>query len=213
MKFAKFLSIFFAVIAVALIVATAMGYVRFHREPPMIQTPVEEAEIRTELLMEAICRGDYAAAAESLYGKPELQWNQESASELGELLWQEYSSSMSYAFSGPCYVTPSGIFRDVTVTVLDIPVLGPKIQERFELLMAPYLEEARYDSEAFDENGVLRQDFAVSVLRRAAEHILYHYTNDCASYQITLELVFENGQWWVVPQRTLIDIVAGVTTQ
>ena len=45
MKFAKCLAVFFAVLAVALIVATAMGYERFHQTPPMIQTPVEKAGI------------------------------------------------------------------------------------------------------------------------------------------------------------------------
>lgn len=213
MKFAKFLSILFAVIAVALIVATAIGYARFYQEPPMIQTPIEKAEIRTQMLMDAICSGDYAAAKGSLYGEPELQWNREAASELGALLWQEYSSTMSYAFDGPCYVSGSGVFRDVTVTVLDIPALRPKIQERFQLLMEPYLTEARYDSEAFDENGNLRQDFAADVLQQAAEQMVLYYENAFTSYQITLELVLQNGQWWVVPTRTLIDVVAGAVTQ
>lgn len=213
MKFAKVLSVFFALIAVALIVATAVGYDRFHQEPPMIQTPIEKAEIRTELLMDAICCGDYAAAKESLCGEPELQWNRETASELGALLWQEYSSTMSYAFDGPCYVTGAGVFRDVTVTVLDIAALRPKIQERYQLLMDPYLDEARYDSEAFDENGNLRQDFAAAVLQQAAEQMVLYYENAYTSYQITLELVLQNGQWWVVPTRTLIDVVAGAVTQ
>ena len=34
-----------------------------------------------------------------------------------------------------------------------------------------------------------------------------------ASYEITLELVYRNGQWWVMPIRSLTDIVAGVTPQ
>ena len=212
MKYVKYLPIIFAAIAVVLIVATVIGYVCFHQEPPMIQTPVEDAEIRTEMLMEAVCRADYSAAAESLYGEPELQWNRETASELGALLWQAYSSTMSYEFSGPCYATGSGIFRDVTVTVLDIPALSPKIQEQFQLLMEPHLSEAKYGSEAFDENGALRQEFAADMLRQAVEQILQE-DNACTSHQVTLELVYQNGQWWVVPERTLIDIISGVVTQ
>lgn len=211
MKIAKCLSVFFALIAAALIALTAVAYVRFHQTPPMIQTPVEEAEKRAEMLMDAICRGDYSAAGESLYGNPQLQWNQETASELGALLWEEYSSTMSYEFAGQCYATGSGIFRDVTVTVLDIPALRPKIQEQFQALMEPYLTDVQYDSEAFDENGALRQDFAAEKLHKAAGQILW-LNNSFTSHKITLELVFENGQWWVVPTQSLIDIVAGVTT-
>ena len=211
MKIAKCLSVFFLLIAVAVIAVTAMAYVKFYQAPPMIQTPVEEAEKRAEMLMDAICQGDYSAAGESLYGNPELQWNRETASQLGALLWEEYSTTMSYEFAGPCYATGAGIFRDVTVTVLDIPALRPKIQERFQALMDPYLTDVQYDSEAFDENGALRQDFAADKLHKAVSQILL-LNNSYTSHQITLELVFENGQWWVVPAQSLIDIVAGVTT-
>ena len=212
MKIEKYLSILFAVAAAALVAAAAIGYACFWQTPPMIQTPVEEAEARTEVLMEAICRGDYSAAGESLYGTPELRWNPDAASELGTLLWEGYSSTLSYAFSGPCYATGTGIYRDVTVTALDIPPLSPKIQERFLLLLETQLADAQYDSEAFDENGVLRQEFTADVLHQAVEQILQE-DNACTSYQITLELVFENGQWWVLPKQSLIDIAAGVMTQ
>ena len=211
MKIAKFLSVFFAVMAVALIVATVVGYVYFYQTPPMVQTPLEDAEIRTELLMEALCQGDYAVAEESLYGNPELQWNPEAASELGALLWEAYSNSMSYEFSGSCYATGDGLFRDVTVTVLDIPALCQKVGERFQALMEPYLVEVQYGSEAFDENGVLRQEFSAGKLRKAVEQVLL-LRNSYASYQVTLELVYQNGQWWVMPKQNLVDIVAGVVT-
>lgn len=212
MKNAKFLSIFFAVIAVVMIAATAVGYVCFHRQPPMLQTPIEDAEARTEMLMEAICSGDYAAAGESLYGKPELQWDQETAAWLSTRLWQAYGESMSYAFSGSCYATGSGIYRDVTITALDVPALSPKIQERFDLLLEPYLTVSRYDSEIYDENGVLLQDFTADILHQAVEQILLE-ENASVDYQITLELTFQDGQWWVVPEQPLIDIIAGVMQQ
>ena len=212
MKLRKYLSAVFAVMAAALILATAVGYVCFHKAPPMIGMPVEEADLKAEQLMDAICRGDYAAAGESLYGKPELGWNREAASQLGDQLWQAYSGTMSYEFSGHCYATGSGIFRDVTVIVLDIPALNPKIQERFEQLMEPHLVEARYDSEVFDENGALRQAFAADLLSQAVEQILQENAV-FSCYQISLELIYQNGQWWVVPGDALIDIIAGAMTQ
>ena len=39
MKLEKYLSAIFAVLAVALIVVTAVGYAYFHQTPPMIQVP------------------------------------------------------------------------------------------------------------------------------------------------------------------------------
>ena len=212
MKSAKYLSVIFAAIAAVMIAATAIGYVCFHHQPPMIQTSVEGAQARSEQLMEAICRGDHAAVGESMYGKPELQWNREEAAWLSTRLWQAYTDSMSYAFSGPCYATEEGIFRDVTVTALDVPALSPKIQERFQLLLEPYLTVSRYDSEVNDENGDLRQEFTADILHQAVEQILQE-ENAGAEYKITLELVFQDDQWWVVPKQPIIDIIAGVTTQ
>lgn len=212
MKYAKYLPIIFAVVAAVLVVATVIGYVCFHREPLTIQTPLEDAEARAELLMESICQGDYAAAGESLCGEPELQWDQETAAWLSTQLWQAYADSMSYEFCGPCYVTGSGIFRDVTVTALDVPALSPKIQERFDQLLEPYLLVSRYDSEVNEKDGALRQEFTADILHQAVEEILQE-ENACTDCRITLELVFQDGQWWVVPDQSLIDIIAGVMPQ
>ena len=64
---------------------------------------------------------------------------------------------------------------------------------------------------ASDENGVLRQELGESILRQAVELTLQE-DHAFASYKITLELVYRNGQWWVMPSSSLTDIVAGVTT-
>ncbi|MBQ9857502.1 MAG: hypothetical protein IJO77_00725 [Oscillospiraceae bacterium] len=212
MKFAKIFSVIFAVLAVVLIALTAVGYVSFHREPPMIGTPVDEADSAAESLAEAVCRMDYAAASDILYGNPELQWDEETATPLGTRLWQAYAGSMSYEFNGPCYATADGIFRDVTFTALDISALEPKIQERFDLLMEPYLAESKHNYEIYDENGVMRQDFTENILYQAVDEILLE-DNARTDYQITLELVFQDGKWLVVPNQTLIDIIAGVMTK
>lgn len=212
MKLAKCLSVFFAVMAAALIVVTAIGYARFHQEPPLIRTSVEGAETRSEMLMEALCGGDYTAASESLYGNPALQWNVETASELGTLIWPAYSNSVSYSFTGPCYVTGSGVFRDVTVTALDIPDLRAKIQGQYLILLDPHLADAQYDSEAFDDDGNLRPDFSANLLRQAVEKVLQR-EREYVSHQITLELVLRDGRWWVMPTRELIDVVSGAATK
>lgn len=212
MKNAKNLPLLFAAIAAVLIVATVIGYAGFQHHPAMILTSLQGADARSETLMEAICSKDYAAAGESLQGKPALQWDQETATQLSTQLWTAYADSVSYEFSGPCYATASGIFRDVTVTALDVPALGPKIQERFSQLLKPYLLVSRYDSEINDENGNLRPEFTAKLLQQAVEQTLQQ---DSASteYRITLELVFQNGRWWVVPAQPVIDLIAGAMTQ
>ena len=212
MKYTKFLSVLFAVIAALLIVSTAVGYAVFHSAPPMIGTSTNAAEAVSEELIDSICNMDYTAAGEILYGKPALQWAAETASPLSTQLWTAYTNSMTCEFSGPCYATEAGIFRDVTVTALDISALSPKIQERFDLLLEPYLAESRRNTEIYDENGIMRQDFTAGVLYQAIDEILSE-DNAHAVHTITLELVFEDGQWWVVPSQSLIDVVVGIMPQ
>ena len=209
MKFNKILSILFAVIAVALIALTAFGYAAFHDEPPMIKTSTDIAEAKTITLMEAICHGDYAAASAVLYGNPTIEWSWDTASNLSTTLWTAYADSISYEFDGSSYTTESGIFRDVTITAMDVAALGPKIYERFQQLSDPYVTAATRDHEIYDEDGNLRQEFTEKLLYQAIDEILAE-DNATVSYQITLELVFQDGQWWVVPSKSLIDIVAGV---
>ena len=100
----------------------------------------------------------------------------------------------------------------MTFTALDISALEPKIQERFDLLMEPYLAESKHNYEIYDENGVMRQDFTENILYQAVDEILLE-DNARTDYQITLELVFQDGKWLVVPNQTLIDIIAGVMTK
>ena len=211
MKYTKLLSAFFTVLAAVSVVLTAVGYVCFHSKPPMLLTSTEDAEARTELLMESVCSANYTSAGEVLHGKPELQWNTVTSSPLSTQLWQAYTSSMTYEFSGPCYSTESGIFRDVTVTALDISALSPKIQERFDLLMEPYLAESKRNSDIYDENGIMRQDFTANLLYQAIDEILGEDIVP-VDRQITLELVFDDGQWWVVPSKPLMEIIVGVIT-
>lgn len=212
MKTARFLSAFFALLAVVLIAATGIGYVRFHDAPPMILTPVEEVENRTEALMEAFCRGDYAAARESLYGRPELRWDPDAASELGTVLWEAFGSAVAYEFSGECYASGSGIFRDVVITVLDVPAMIPQIQEHFQFLLEQYTAGARRNAEALDEEGNIREEFMKKVLCEAAQQAVRE-NSIYAKRQITLALLYQDGQWWVVPDQELIALVTGVMTQ
>ena len=58
----------------------------------------------------------------------------------------------------------------------------------------------------------MRQDFTAGVLYQAIDEILSE-DNAHAVHTITLELVFEDGQWWVVPSQSLIDVVVGIMPQ
>lgn len=208
MKLANILSKVFALVAAGLILAVAVGYNRYCDTPLMILTSMEQPEKQTEILMEAICKGDYAAAENVLYGHPKLEWNPEQASELGTVIWDAFDNSISYEFSGGCYASSSGIFRDVTVTKLDIPALIPKIQECFQQLLAQRSTEYQKLSDVLDENGNYHESFVMGVLMEASEQVLQE-NNSVSRWNLTLKLIRQDGQWQIVPSQQLISIISG----
>lgn len=211
MKSTKILSKLFALAAAALVMAAAVGYGLFRNTPLMILTPVDRAENQTEVLMEALSRGDYAAAGNVMDGQPKLEWNPDQSSETSAILWKAFTGSISYEFSGGCYAAPSGICRDVTVTALDIPALIPLIQERFQQLLPQRVEEHHKKSEIYDENGNYQEAFVMDVLAQAAGQIVQE-CGTSASWNLTLELVHRDGQWWIVPDQKLIAVISGALT-
>lgn len=211
MKLANILSKVFAFAAAGLILAAVAGYNLYGNTPLMLLTPMDHPEKQTQTLMEAVCKGDYSAAEDVLYGHPKLVWNPDQASQLGSVLWDAFDDSISYEFSGGCYATSSGIFRDVTVTALDIPALIPRIQARFQQLLPQRSTEYQKLSDVLDENGNYHESFVMGVLLEAAEQVLQE-GNSFSSWSLTLELVRQDGRWLVVPSQQLVSIMSGAWT-
>ena len=59
----------------------------------------------------------------------------------------------------------------------------------------------------YDENGEYREAFAQSVLEEAARQVLD--SADSAERTVTLNLVYEGNQWWVVPDQALLSAISG----
>lgn len=211
MKSAETLSKVFAFAAAGLILIAAIGCGLYWNTPLMILPSMERAEKQTERFMEAVSQGNYAAAEDVLYGHPKLEWDPDQASELGSVLWDAFGDSISYEFSGGCYVSSAGIFRDVTVTGLDLPAMIPIIQEQFQQLLPKRVMGHRNRSEIYDESGNYRESFVMDVLVEAAEQVLRE-NSSVSEWNVTLELVCQDGQWQIVPNQQMIYILCGGLT-
>ena len=80
-------------------------------------------------------------------------------------------------------------------------------------LLLPAVLEAQVDAaenfaQVYDDNWQYREDFAQSVLEETARQVTAGIAP--VERQITLRLAFENGQWWVVPDQALLQIISGV---
>ena len=70
------------------------------------------------------------------------------------------------------------------------------------------VEEAADISEVYDENNEYREEFVMDVLYEAARQAL---EEDAVTrtVELTIQLVYSEGQWWVVADSALLDAISG----
>lgn len=207
MKNTKQLSAIFALLGAILILGTvALSFLSLDA-PARLVGSSDDAEQRSQAFMDAVCQADYAAAGNMLLGQPQLDSAQEASSALSALLWDTYTGSLSYAFTGECYASDSGLSRNVQITALDISRVMTLLEERSEALLEQHVEAASSDM-VYDENNNYREDFVMEVLRDGVSAILKE-GDFSTSREITLHMTFADGQWWILPEQALVNILSG----
>lgn len=166
------------------------------------------AEHRCDQWAQAVAEGDYAAIGDTLYGQPELDSGRESGYAVGEVLWDAFRSSLSCEFAGECYATQSGVARDVTVTALDISAVMAPLKQRFDGMLRQRAEDAEDPDTVYDANNDYREDFVMSTLCDAVQSVLAE-GDYLVSRTLTLNLVYEDGQWWILPEQDMINLLSG----
>lgn len=177
---------------------------------PILVTVPEDAEQRASALMIALSRGEYDEAEKMLYGNPNLGVDREAADEVGILIWDAFVSSIDYEFSGDFYATDSGIARNVSITALELASVTENLGQRSQALLERRVANAEDVSQVYDENNDYREDFVMNVLYDAA----YQSLQEDARYvsrEVTLNLVYRQGKWWVMPSQELLSAISGGT--
>ena len=172
-----------------------------NRNAIMVATPVA-AQVCSEDLMTAIQAGDYTAATGCLYGQVNLGVDRDPGDDLGALIWNAFQESITYEFIGDCYATTTGVARDLRITTLDLTSLNQNLTQR-----VTDLAESSKDS-IYDSEGHILEDRFHQILLTALEEALDQDASTM-THQIQLNLIYQNGQWWVVPDAALLQAISG----
>lgn len=206
MKKTQFISAVFGALGILLLIGTiALSFLSLEA-PAQVVTVSKDAREQTAAFMEALAAGDSAAAGSCMLGHPELSAEFSDDSRLAALLWDAYTGSIRYEFTGDVYVSHSGYSRDVTVTALDIPALMEQVKEQFPALLAQRSAAAEAGT-VYDESGSYREAFILEVLCEAAEEQLPQ--SSTRQWEITLQLTHREGKWWILPEQSLMGMLAG----
>lgn len=208
MKIARICACAFAAVGAALMLGTIVLCL-FSLDAPveMVGMP-KEAMACAEDMMDALAEGDFAAAVKRMYGQPELGADGTPDDTMSAQVWQAFLDSISYEFVGVCYAKDSGIYRDVSITVLDVPALMETLPNRVSTLAAQRMELAEDMDALYDDSGHFRAELVQEVLQEAVAQALRDNTAT-TSYDVTLKLICREGQWWVVPDQALLQAISG----
>jgi len=181
---------------------------RFHDRLPMLLQPSAEAQLTVENMLGAVSRGDYAAVSAMILGTPELGVGRTVEDPLGEMLWDAYQESLEFTAVSGCYTTQSGLAYDYKVRYLDWDSVMEPLRDCSITLFEKRVAEAEDMSQVYDENNAYRESFVMNVLLDAAEAGL----QEDAVYveaTFTMNLVYQDGQWWIVADDALLSAVSG----
>ncbi len=211
MKIAKMVSAIFGALGAVLMLGTVvLCLVSRNADVQLVNLPDAAVEC-SEQLRKALEDGDYRAAGNLMYGQPDLGADQEPENAVGSLLWDAFTDSFSCAFRGSCYATDAGIFRDASITVLDIAGVTDVLTERARDLLEQRAEQAEDKSQLYDEQNNFREELISEVILEAAAQALAEDAQT-VTYDVTLNLICRDDQWWVVPDQTLLLAISGGVT-
>lgn len=208
MKMSKFFSGVFGVLGVLLMTGTVMlCLMSRNAQPRMLESP-EAASAQAQRMMDALCAGDYDTAGSYMYGQPDLGAG-EPEDEVSRLLWDAFTDSLSYEFTGVCSVTDAGLTRKAAVTALDVTKVTQSVPQRARALLEQQAEAAASPAEIYDEHNAYREELVNQALLDAAKQALDE-SAETVTRDVTLNLIYRDGAWWVVPDQALLQIISGV---
>ncbi len=175
--------------------------------PVLVEQP-EAARSRVVEAMDALCSRDYDTLSGCLYGTPELGLDREPADAAGKLIWDALAGSYRYELAEGIHATDSGVAMHLTISALDVNSVTADLRTRSQSLLEQRVQAAEDPAQVYDEAGEYREDFVMEVLCDAVEAAIADDGTE-VSWNVTLNLVYENGQWWIMPEGELLEAISG----
>lgn len=208
MRKIRLFSAIFGLLGICFAVSGIYLAIRFVDVGPILLKEPDEAKQQVVTMLDALAEGDYDTVSASLYGMPILGIDREPEDAVSNLFWQAYQQSISCEMVGSFYATESGVAHNVVIRSMDLQSVTRNLRDRSQALLEERVLAAEDPSEIYDENYEYREQFVMDVLMDAAQDALAEDV-EYISWEITLNLIHENGQWWIMPEDALMEAVSG----
>ena len=209
MKIARFFAYIFAGIGTLLLLGS-MGFLLLNQDAPVcVRELPREAVAVSEAFAQALNEGDLEAAAQLMYGQPDLGVSEVPENPESALVWEAFRSSISFAYSGEFAVEQSGFVRSGSITTLDVTTVMGTLPQRTQTLIDQEIAAAEDLTLIYDEENKFREELTDQILREALQQALSQDAQT-ATREVTVRLVNRDDQWWIVPHQNLLQILTGL---
>lgn len=209
MKIARFFAYIFACFGAVLLLGS-MGFFLLNRNAPVrvLELP-EEAVFCSEVFAKTLNEGDLQAAAQMIYGQPDLGVAEVPSTAESAMVWDAFRESISLEYTGKCYAAQGSLLREGSMTILDFSGIMEKLPERTQSLMNQKIASAADLTEIYDEDNNFRQELTEQVLQEAL-HQAIAQDGKPITRDVTIQLILRDGSWWVVPDQALLQSLSGL---
>ena len=209
MKIARFFSVIFGIFGILLLVGSICLCLFSLKAPVRVLELPQEAVNTSEAFAQALNDGDLTAAAQYIYGQPDLGATGTPEDPETAAVWDAFLNSISFEYTGKLMAVDAGLARTASVTTLDIAGVTEKLPERTQALVNQKIVSAESLTEVYDETGSFREELVTEILRQALQQSLDQDART-VSREVTVKLINRDGKWWVVPDQALLQALSGV---
>ena len=209
MKIARFFACVFACIGMVLLVGS-MGFFLLNRNAEVrIRALPQGAVSAGEAFGQALNDGDLVAAAQLMYGHPDLGVAGMPEDPETAAVWNAFVESISFEYTGQWQVADQGLSRNAKITTMDIASVMEKLPELAQALVNQKIASAEELTEVYDASGSFRETLVESILQQALQQCLSQDGLSVAR-EVTVKFVNRDGVWWVVPDQALLHALSGL---
>ena len=209
MKVARFFSMIFAFFGFLLLVGSICLCLFSLKAPVRVLELPQEAVNASEAFAQALNDGDLTAAAQYIYGQPDLGAAGTPEDPGTAAVWNAFLSSISFEYTGKLSAVDSGLSRTASVTALDIASVTEKLPERTQALVNQKIISAESLTELYDDTGSFREELVNEILWQALQQSLLQDAQNLTR-EVTIKLINRDGKWWVVPDQALLQALSGM---
>lgn len=209
MKIARFFACIFAFIGSVLLIGS-MGFFLWNRDgqTQVLELP-REAATCCDRFVQALNDGDLEAAAQLMYGRPDLGVSGVPEDPESALLWEAFRGSIRVELTEDWAVEQGELVRRGSISALDVSSVLGTFPERIQPLVDQRIASAENLNEIYDENNAFREELMEQLLRQALQEAISQDAQPVTG-EVTLKMVKRDGTWWVVPQQNLLQILSGL---